>query len=288
MKKMLWLCTIIFCLVAASPVYAAELPDSERCVSYGGPSPFSLSLIPDVLMGSIAGGLAITGLVLPKTLSLPEPDSVPYNRDTVNDFDRWAMNSYDHTLDALGWVPCGLNLAMPVGIFVAEYFLGNLPAQDALTLGVMFAEAWCMGYGLRQILKISAHRARPYMYFENPKESALEDYDFEFSWPSGHTTDSFFGATFLTYTFCMYYPESKWKIPIAIGSYVCATATGVMRLLSGNHFLTDVLSGAALGSVCGFFVPFIHRQMAKSKNRPQNMALSVQVTAGGLMFSVNF
>ena len=49
------------------------------------------------------------------------------------------------------------------------------------------------------------------------------------------------------------------------GSLSLAVATGVQRILSGNHFITDVLAGAAIGSLTGFVVPFLHT-LPKSKN----------------------
>lgn len=46
--------------------------------------------------------------------------------------------------------------------------------------------------------------------------------------------------------------------------------TGVL-LSGGNHFLTDVLAGAALGSAVGFLVPWLHTFNAKHR---ANVALN--------------
>lgn len=37
-----------------------------------------------------------------------------------------------------------------------------------------------------------------------------------------------------------------------------ATTTGVLRIVSGRHFTTDVLAGAALGALTGWLVPKWH------------------------------
>ena len=41
-------------------------------------------------------------------------------------------------------------------------------------------------------------------------------------------------------------------------SFGLATTVGIIRMSSGNHFATDVLAGAAIGTICGFIVPFFH------------------------------
>ena len=92
---------------------------------------------------------------------------------------------------------------------------------------------------------------------------------------------AFNGAVFLSYTFSKYFPESKWKIPMIAGSLTMALATGVQRILSGNHFITDVLAGAAIGSFTGFLVPFLHT-LPKSKN------LDVAVAPSGVLFKYRF
>lgn len=70
------------------------------------------------------------------------------------------------------------------------------------------------------------------------------------------------GAGFLSYTFCRYFPESKWKIPVIAASYSVAIGTAGLRIASGNHFLTDTIFGAALGTVCGIGVPLVHEFIA--------------------------
>ena len=152
--------------------------------------------------------------------------------------------------------------------------------KEFLTLGIMYAESYSLSWGLKNILKVSALRPRPYMYFETRDTDAFSDHDFEFSWPSGHSTSSFMSATFLTYTFCKYFPDSVWKIPVGAASYSVAVCTAVMRMASGNHFLTDVLTGAVLGSACGFLVPFSHSVMAQKKSAGKEAVQLSFVPAG--------
>ena len=62
------------------------------------------------------------------------------------------------------------------------------------------------------------------------------------SWPSGHTANSFVGATVLHKEYGL--TRSPW---FSIAGYGIATATGVMRVLNNRHWISDVMSGAGIG-----------------------------------------
>jgi undecaprenyl-diphosphatase len=64
----------------------------------------------------------------------------------------------------------------------------------------------------------------------------------QFSFPSGHTITAFSVAISLS----VFYP------PLTIGLLFCAVSVALSRILLGMHFLSDVLAGAAIGSVLGY------------------------------------
>ena len=68
---------------------------------------------------------------------------------------------------------------------------------------------------------------------------------------------AFLSAGFLSATFSAEYPDSPWKIPIIAGVYTLATGIATFRIASGSHFLTDVLTGAAIGSLYGWVIPLL-------------------------------
>ncbi len=62
-----------------------------------------------------------------------------------------------------------------------------------------------------------------------------------FSFPSGHTSQAFTGATVL-------YQETKdYCLPLAYSGYLLSTATGVLRITNNRHWVSDVLAGAGIG-----------------------------------------
>lgn len=257
MKK--FFLSLIFCLMCLQPFFSD--------------APFKLTPVADGILLGTGAAFSASALIVKKTVSLPEYTERTYDFDSINFIDRKLSHTYNKTLDYLGTATCAVNLALPAVMYGAGFFGGMLSASDIATLAAMYAEAYLFNYGAKTFLKLGIHRVRPYMYYDGYPENALDNYDFEFSSPSGHTTDSFLGAGFLSYTFCRYFPESKWKIPVIAASYSVAVGTAALRILSGNHFLTDTIFGAALGTVCGIGIPLLHELIASRSGKAEQTAL---------------
>ena len=189
----------------------------------------------------------------------------------VNKFDSLIMNPYSKSLDDTATIINYISMASPALLVI------NRSGEDIATLGVMYLETMAGAYASKEILKKVIDRPRPYTYFEGAPENEKDDWNNSF--PSGHTTLSFASAGFVSYVFSRYYPDSKWKIPVIAASYTAATATAVLRLMSGNHFMTDVITGALLGTLWGIGIPMLH-------TLGDNVEMGV--TPFALAFSISF
>ena len=130
--------------------------------------------------------------------------------------------------------------------------------SEILELGVMYLESLFLANGIKDSIKGLFPRYRPYMYGSDPPSELLEDDDRYFSFPSGHTTIAFTGASFLSYVFLKLHPDSPLRLPVVAGGITVAAATAAFRVLSAQHFVTDVITGAVIGSICGIIVPLFH------------------------------
>lgn len=91
-----------------------------------------------------------------------------------------------------------------------------------------------------QLMKISLSNMRPDGSSDN-------------SFPSGHTTQAFAAATFLS-------EEYKDKLPwMPYFAYALASSVGALRIANNRHYVSDVLFGAGLGIVCMKIPYWTHR-----------------------------
>ena len=104
--------------------------------------------------------------------------------------------------------------------------------------------------------KYTVNRTRPYVTYPD-----LQPYqhDADPSFPSGHTSFSFYTATNLSLRY------RKWYV--VVPSYVWAAAVGYSRLDLGLHYPSDVLAGAILGTATGWLTHMANHWMARSKAR---------------------
>lgn len=267
MKKKLSLICVLFLLLSCFA--------KEKNNFLGSGETFHLSVATEsIILGSgislLATDFLCSDILKLNRINLPST----FDKNSVPAIDRPLMNKYSKKIDTVATF-------IQFGVLLSPAILMTTNKSEWFTIGTMYAESVIWAYGLKELGKLIVNRARPYMYFENYPEEKVSDYDWANSFPSGHTTLSFAGASFTSYVFSKYFPDSKWKWVVTSSTFAIATTTGVLRLLSGNHFLTDVISGAVIGTLCGFAIPFFHTILPKNQNE------NVQILANPVSFSVN-
>jgi membrane-associated phospholipid phosphatase len=143
-------------------------------------------------------------------------------------------------------------------LFIMAGYLWQKPRWVKTFTGGLFALA--AGGIAVQALKHLIGRARPSkglgdFYFIGPHFSP-SGFD---AFPSGHTTALFALLAF----FCRYYP--RWTVPIYIVGFFLAL---LGRVITGQHFFTDVIGGAILGSAVGIVVADKFRRVVESSGAP--------------------
>jgi len=92
------------------------------------------------------------------------------------------------------------------------------------------------------------------------------------SFPSGHTATAFVGAEFMRQEFS---ESSPWYGYVG---YSMATATGALRMMNDQHWLSDVLAGAGVGIISTRLTylayPWIKKKLIRNKE-PNFIAVPV-------------
>ncbi|MEY4629218.1 MAG: hypothetical protein RLZZ595_1544 [Bacteroidota bacterium] len=142
-----------------------------------------------------------------------------------------------------------------VGVFVLDGFGvkgKNKPKQQLL----LYAGSNILGAGVTQSLKRIVNRERP-----NGANRR--------SFPSGHTATAFIAAELLHKEFGHLSP---W---VSIAGYTTASATAYLRMYNNEHWLGDVLAGAAIGMASTKLVYWINNKLKTRKIKKQVNAFAL-------------
>jgi membrane-associated phospholipid phosphatase len=161
----------------------------------------------------------------------------------------------------------------------ADHRFHHAPA-DALVV----VEATALAVALDDVVKLVVARQRPYVHFRDSSQPATPGADDNLSFYSGHTNLAFAVAVASGTIASM---RGYRLAPVVWAtSLPFAAVTGYLRIAADKHYLTDVLSGALLGSAVGFLVPFVfHRASAGSGTPEATGATQVTVARGPFVTS---
>jgi len=126
------------------------------------------------------------------------------------------------------------------------------------------AESFLITSGLTSIAKELVRRPRPYRF--NPDVPASMHHpreDFVSFW-SGHTANTAAVAFSIAALVQRSDASPGLKGAAWAGAVAAPIGMGYLRMRAGRHFLTDVLTGALVGTAVGLAVPYFHRTSESS------------------------
>lgn len=246
-------------ILAAPPSIAAQSAAAQE-----RPFPYVVSRRDAILLPAALGVSLLGDAVAPEPRPLTRAEVALLSPDDVNAFDRIAARSWSE-----GWATASdRSLAALLGAAVLVPF-APLAAdghwRDALTLGVMVAEAALLVEGTTYLAKDLAGRERPWTHNtslsveERLALSAADPLDARRSFFSGHTSSAFALATFMSTVYTDVNGRTLASDILWAASLSTAALTAFARVKAGMHYPTDVVAGAAVGIAVGRLVPALHR-----------------------------
>lgn len=189
----------------------------------------------------------------------------------------------------------GVELITSPGAFIIGgglYAVGKIGGyKDVADLGWHGTEAVILASGVTTILKGALGRSRPYVTSDtNPHDFVFGrgfgagnranntlgilygtgDYQ---SFPSGHTSTAFAAASAVTSEAWRMWPKSVWYVAPAM--YGGATLVGLSRMYHNNHWASDVVLGAAIGTFSGLKV--VRYSHAHADNKLDHFILGASI-----------
>ena len=145
-------------------------------------------------------------------------------------------------------------------IGVTMYLAGRVSNNKKLaSLGLHGTEALVIGEASAALLKTLVGRQRPYVTPRNASSYQLmrgRESNAYRSFPSGHSVAAFAAAAAVTAETSRNDPSSTWYVaPVMYGG---AALVGISRMYNNQHWASDVLIGAGIGTFAGLKVVRFH------------------------------
>ena len=155
--------------------------------------------------------------------------------------------------------------------------------ETATELTILAAEVFGVTLAIQVAFNIAFHRERPYgencgVQFSETTGQCIGNNRF-YSFFSGHTAQTFAsaGLTCQNHRYLdLYGPDDNVWITCAAG-YTLAALTAYLRVTGDQHYTTDVLVGAFVGTATGLLIPWLTRYRHA---RPEASSVSLMLVPG--------
>jgi len=172
----------------------------------------------------------------------------------VDPLDRWAIRPYDRAMDRFSYYQFYGSFALPVIFFACDPKMRS----DFFKLSFLYMEALSttgfVGYSATYFV----NQYRPYAYSSSTPMPQREVQNAKNSFYAGHVEIAAVTSFFLATVYANYHPHSKIKWLGFTLAGLSTAGMGYMRLEAGMHFPSDILLGAATGTLSGILVPYFH------------------------------
>ncbi len=245
----------VYCLEKIKASFQVTCSDQQKYKTCSRIDPYQLDKRQDIIITS--SGIVLVGLSYflgsnKPNLSLSDVNNL--NSADVNSFDRFVTNNWNPKIAKASDILLMASFALPLALLIKNDDIKN----SSLKYGLMYLETLLITAGLTNIVKNIVDRPRPFTYNPSaPMDKKLEK-DGLMSLFSGHTSFAFATSIFFAKVFSDTHPNSKLKPYVWGSALVLASTVATMRVISGKHFLTDVIVGAIVGGAIGYIVPKLH------------------------------
>ena len=193
-------------------------------------------------------------LLIQNKEGITQDDLNKLSAENVNVMDRWAAGYNSEDYSKISDIPFAISFTTPL-LLLFDDEVNNHSAQ---ILG-LYLQSMATTGAAYAITAGLVNRSRPYVYDEdNSLERRLSN-NGQRSFYSGHVAAAATATFFAAKVYSDFNPDARGKGWIWTGAAVIPASIGYLRIKAGQHFLSDVLLGYALGAMVGILVPEFHK-----------------------------
>ncbi len=235
-------------LALACAAWAAPRPAGAGDPSAAPPSVYHVRLAVD---GAVIGAAAAATLVPYALQDRIIQERCPCDRSEIPRFERFVVGYRSNAADVATDALAALSIVVPATVDALALGWTRPLLED----GVVFAEAILVNGAIVTTVKDLVQRPTPRAYAgDAPIVSRPTGYR---AFYSGHTSVTVAALTAAAWTWRFRRGPAAW--PWVVVATVGA-GVGALRIAGGNHFPTDVVTGAVAGLAIGTAVPLLHRR----------------------------
>ncbi|WP_026450059.1 phosphatase PAP2 family protein [Aequorivita capsosiphonis] len=243
------------------------------------------------LRDGIWTGTALGGAVLGYSLIISKDDitevrlqEVLAKEKDINFLDKWAAGNDSEAALGQSNIPFAISFATPLVLL----FDDDINDHAGQYLG-LYLESLATTAAIYTITAGLVNRSRPYVYSDGASLDRRLINNGQRSFYSGHVAAAATATFFAAKVYTDYHPETSGKVFIWGGAAAIPATVGFFRIKAGQHFLTDVLLGYALGAATGILVPELHKKKIENMDVYPSSGTSFNGdTYSGMAFRYSF
>ena len=236
---------VVFCLFYTISAFAQEAA-SPLTLSW----PRETALLTTGLAGQAIGQYRLDHMAAAR------PDEL--NRDDLSPLDRWNAGTWNPAADqASNYLALVIGPAM-VYADLWHTARGESSWRPILEDFLVLTEASAWNSAVNLNVRTTRVHARPYVYGTAAPLSERRKGEAAGSFYSGHASGAFLGAVYVSTVYPLRHPEFEHEGWLWAGSLTVATGVSALRVIAGKHFPSDVIAGAAMGSLVGLGFAQLH------------------------------
>jgi membrane-associated phospholipid phosphatase len=163
-------------------------------------------------------------------------------------------------------------------------------SRRAQALGLHSVESILIADILGGAIKLTVGRQRPFVDVKTPDNFQLWrgfKGDQWRSFPSGHTITAFAFASTVTRESQFWWPHATWYVGTVF--YGGASLVGLSRIYNNQHWASDVMAGAAIGTLVGIkVVKYTHSHPGNHIDQTLIKGKASAIQASPVLFSIQF
>jgi len=219
-------------------------------------SPYKTSVkvdLPITLAGVGLSGLGVYYISEKKSLTPAEVSGL--SKNDVNQFDRFSAGYNSESAKNASDIPFYGSFIAPLGLL-----LDNDVYQNAPQVFLLYGETMAITGTLFAMTAGLVNRYRPLAYGLDTPADQRRSKNARNAFFAGHVAATGTATFFLAKVFNDFNPDSPAK-PLVWGTAAAVPAlVGYLRIRAGKHFLSDVITGYAVGTTVGILVPHLHKK----------------------------